>query len=65
MKENNKLWSKNFVLIIIINFLVFLNHLMVLSAFPLFITSSKAFAEIGSDTIAGACATVFSLIGVV
>lgn len=31
MKENNKLWSKNFVLIIIINFLVFLNHLMVLS----------------------------------
>ena len=65
MKENNKLWSKNFVLIIIINFLVFLNHLMVLSAFPLFITNSKAFAEIGSDTIAGACATVFSLIGVV
>ncbi len=65
MKENNKLWSKNFILIIIINFLVFLNHLMVLSAFPLFITNSKAFAEIGSDTIAGACATVFSLIGVV
>lgn len=32
MKENNNLWSKNFVLIIIINFLVFLNHLMVLSA---------------------------------
>lgn len=32
MKENNKLWSKNFMLIIIINFLVFLNHLMVLSA---------------------------------
>lgn len=31
MKENNKLRSKNFVLIIIINFLVFLNHLMVLS----------------------------------
>ena len=31
MKGNNKLWSKNFVLIIIINFLVFLNHLMVLS----------------------------------
>ena len=32
MKENNKLRSKNFLLIIIINFLVFLNHLMVLSA---------------------------------
>lgn len=63
--NENKLWSKNFILIIIINFLVFLNHLMVLSAFPLFITNSKAFASIGSDTIAGACATVFSLIGVV
>lgn len=31
MKENNKLCSKIFALIIIINFLVFLNHLMVLS----------------------------------
>ena len=29
-----KLWTKNFVLIIIINFLVFVNHIMVRSTFP-------------------------------
>ncbi len=32
-----KLWNKNFILIIIINFLVFLNHLMILSTFPFYI----------------------------
>lgn len=38
MKEKNvKLWTKDFVLIILINFFVFLNHLMILSTFPLFI----------------------------
>lgn len=32
--EKIKLWNKNFIIVIVINFLVFLNHLMVLSTFP-------------------------------
>lgn len=34
MEDKEKLWTKDFVLVIIINFLVFLNHLMILSTFP-------------------------------
>ena len=30
MEDKEKLWTKDFVLVIIINFLVFLNHLMIL-----------------------------------
>lgn len=37
MEDKEKLWTKDFVLVIIINFLVFLNHLMILSTFPFFI----------------------------
>jgi len=33
MEDKEKLWTKDFVLVIIINFLVFLNHLMILSVF--------------------------------
>jgi len=55
-----KLLSKDFVFIILINFLVFLNHLMVLSTFPFFIS------KIGySDAISGICVMAFSLIAVV
>ena len=59
--EKTRLWTKNFILIIVINFLVFLNHLMVLSTFPIFITDVLG----KSDSISGACATVFSLVAVV
>lgn len=31
MEKSEKLWSRNFVLIIVINFLVFMNHIMLLS----------------------------------
>lgn len=58
MKE--KLWTKNFIIIIIINFLVFLNHLMVLSTFPFFVEYLGY-----SDTVSGICVAVFSLIAVV
>ena len=39
MEKSEKLWSRNFVLIIVINFLVFMNHIMLLSAFPFYIES--------------------------
>ena len=54
------LWTRDFVLIIITNFLVFMNHLMILSTFPFFITYLGY-----SDSISGICATAFSLIAVV
>ncbi len=60
--KNNKvkLWNKNFIIIIVINFLVFLNHLMILSTFPFFISYLGY-----SDSISGTCATIFSLIAVI
>lgn len=59
-KEKVKLWDKNFIIIIIINFLVFLNHLMVLSTFPFFI-SYLGYGE----SVSGLCVAVFCLIAVV
>ncbi len=60
-KQNNvNLWNKNFVIIIVINFLVFLNHLMILSTFPFFVSYLGY-----SDSVSGACATLFSLVAVV
>lgn len=60
MKEKQvKLWTKDFVFVIIINFLLFLNHLMILSTFPFFISYLGY-----SDSISGICATVFSLVAV-
>lgn len=58
-KQTVKLWTKDFVFIIIINFLVFLNHLMILSTFPFFVEYLGY-----SDSMSGACATVFSFVGV-
>ena len=55
-----KLWSKNFVLIIIINFLVFMNHLMVLSTFPFYISYLG-----GDEALAGLAAAAFSIVAVV
>ena len=48
MEKSEKLWSRNFVLIIVINFLVFMNHIMLLSTFPFYIESLG-----GSEALAG------------
>ena len=57
--QEPKLWTKAFVLIIIINFLVFMNHIMILSTFPFYIETLG-----GSAAVAGLAATLFSLIAV-
>ena len=54
-----RLWNKNFVLIILINFLVFLNHLMILSTFPFYIEYLG-----GSEAVAGLAAALFSIVAV-
>lgn len=55
----SRLWSKNFILIILINFLVFLNHLMILSTFPFYIERLG-----GSEAAAGLAAALFSIVAV-
>lgn len=55
MQKEVKLWNRNFVFIIIINFLVFLNYLSILSTFPFYIEylgGSEAVAGVGGG-IAG------------
>ena len=47
------------MLIIVINFLVFMNHIMLLSTFPFYIESLG-----GSEALAGLAATLFSLVAV-
>lgn len=58
--EGGKLWTKDFVLIILVNFLVFVNHIMVLSTFPFYMESLG-----GSEAVAGLAATAFSFIAVI
>ena len=55
-----KLWTRDFVLIIFVNFLVFVNHIMVLSTFPFYVEKLG-----GSEAVAGLAATAFSLVAVV
>lgn len=59
-KANSKLWTSNFALVILTQFLVFLNHIMILSTFPFYIESLG-----GSEAISGLAATLFSLIAVI
>ena len=59
MKSETKLWSKNLVLIILINFLVFMNHLMILATFPFYIEYLG-----GSEAISGLAAALFSIVAV-
>lgn len=54
-----KLWTKDLVLIILVNLCVFTNHIMSLSTFPFFIQSLG-----GTEAIAGICAAVFSFVAV-
>ena len=58
--EKKKLWNKDFVLIIIINFFVFMNHIMILNIFPLFLESLGL-----AESISGLAAFLFSAIAVV
>ncbi len=53
MQKEVKLWNRNFVFIIIINFLVFLNHLSILSTFPFYIEYLG-----GSEAVAGMAAAM-------
>lgn len=55
-----RLWTKDLVLIILVNLCVFTNHIMSLSTFPFFIQSLG-----GTEAIAGVCAAVFSFVAVV
>lgn len=57
--QNVKLWSKDLTLIIIVNFLVFVNHLMILSTFPFYVEQLG-----GSEAQAGAAAALFSVVAV-
>lgn len=59
MQKEVKLWSRDFVFIIIINFLVFLNHLSILSTFPFYIEYLG-----GSEAVAGMAAAMFSIVAV-
>ncbi len=54
-----KLWTKDFVLIILINFLVFINHLMILSTFPFYVEYLG-----GTEAQAGLAAALFSIVAV-
>ena len=54
-----KLWTKDFVLIILINFLVFINHLMILSTFPFYVEHLG-----GTEAQAGLAAALFSIVAV-
>ena len=58
-EKNVKLWNKNFILIIVINFLVFINHLMILSTFPFYIEYLG-----GTEAQAGLAAALFSIVAV-
>jgi MFS family permease len=59
-QTKSELWSKNFVFVILINFLVFMNHIMLLSTFPFYVESLG-----GNEALAGLAATLFSLVAVI
>lgn len=54
-----KLWTRDLVLIILVNLCVFTNHIMSLSTFPFYIQSLG-----GTEAIAGICAAFFCLVAV-
>ncbi|MCD8045421.1 MAG: MFS transporter [Clostridiales bacterium] len=62
MKTNREeqLWSKDFAIVILLNFFGFLTHLMVLSTFPFFVNYLGY-----TETVSGLCATLFSIVAVV
>lgn len=58
-KPAAKLWTRDLVLIILVNLCVFTNHIMSLSTFPFYIQSLG-----GSEAIAGICAAAFAFVAV-
>ncbi len=54
-----KLWTRDLVLIILVNLCVFTNHIMSISTFPFYIQALG-----GSEAVSGACAVLFSLVAV-
>lgn len=59
-KPASKLWTRDLVLIILVNLCVFTNHIMSLSTFPFYIQSLG-----GSEAIAGICAAAFAFVAVI
>lgn len=59
-KPAAKLWTRDLVLIILVNLCVFTNHIMSLSTFPFFIQSLD-----GSEAIVGICAAAFAFVAVI
>ena len=55
-----KLWTRDLVLIILVNLCVFTNHIMSLSTFPFYIQSLG-----GSEAISGICAAAFAFVAVI
>ncbi|MBR1780362.1 MAG: MFS transporter [Oscillospiraceae bacterium] len=60
-QKRETLWNRDFVLIILINFLVFMNHIMVLNTFPMFLDEVLGMGE----DVAGIAAFAFSAVAVV
>ncbi len=58
MKE--RLWTKDFTIVTLLNFFAFLTHMMILSTFP-FLVSFLGYSE----TITGICAAMFSVVAVI
>lgn len=59
-KPAAKLWTRDLVLIILVNLCVFTNHIMSLSTFPFYIQSLG-----GSETVAGIYAAAFAFVAVI
>ncbi|MCI2187139.1 MAG: MFS transporter [Olsenella sp.] len=59
-KGEPKLWTRDLVLIILVNLCVFTNHIMSLSTFPFYIQSLG-----GTEAVAGICAAAFSFVAVI
>lgn len=59
-KPAARLWTRDLVLIILVNLCVFTNHIMSLSTFPFYIQSLG-----GSEAIAGICAAAFAFVAVI
>ena len=59
-KSAAKLWTRDLVLIILVNLCVFTNHIMSLATFPFYIQSLG-----GSEAIAGICAAAFAFVAVI
>lgn len=59
-KGEPKLWTRELVLIVLVNLCVFTNHIMSLSTFPFYIQSLG-----GTEAVAGICAAAFSFVAVI